>query len=471
MAVHFATDSRLLKDVHTLQKFWFLHANLIGQRCEFFVVAELAELRVEVVHGMAQFVQAQMCFCAQLAVLIECILFEEATNFVTAGEKVLIGRMFVLCGPVAFKYLIDHLEKDPAIFPAGILIGFVVVRILAQTFNELRDYTFNIVTQRVFREISVTTFKHLHSLSLKFHLNRQTGGLSRIIERATKSLETVSQFLMMTILPSMIETIFLSVLLWVWYSPWCSIIMVLTMVAYVVFTINVSMRRLKIVKQMNAYDNTAQTRAIDSLLNFETVKYFGNEAFEVNRYDEVQAVYEKTSRKLKGSLNFLNAGQAIIFSIGLGGMLAFAVKRAAAGAITPGDVAALFAKTNVRELQRMLVFLGSLHEALWQLLVPSKGAAATAQGEAIRISGRLANEWMGNGGINWDADFKKMAKALVELLGSGSPLPEADLAEAQAIVADISEREDDVQRLSQLAVTWVGQNSAPIKQGKPAYKR
>ena len=111
------------------------------------------------------------------------------------------------------------------------------------------------------------------------------------------------------------------------------------------------------------------------------------------------------------------------------------------------------------------------HEALWQLLVPSKGAAATAQGEAIRISGRLANEWMGNGGINWDADFKKMAKALVELLGSGSPLPEADLAEAQAIVADISEREDDVQRLSQLAVTWVGQNSAPIKQGKPAYKR
>ena len=111
------------------------------------------------------------------------------------------------------------------------------------------------------------------------------------------------------------------------------------------------------------------------------------------------------------------------------------------------------------------------HEALWQLLVPSKGAAATAQGEAIRISGRLANEWMGNGGINWDADFKKMAKALVELLGSGSPLAQADLAEAQAIVADISEREDDVQRLSQLAVTWVGQNSAPIKQGKPAYKR
>ncbi len=262
---------------------------------------------------------------------------------ISAFSFLLIGRVFVLCGPVAFKYLVDHLEKNPAIFPVGILICFVAVRILAQTFNELRDYTFSIVTQRVFREISVTTFEHLHSLSLKFHLNRQTGSLSRIVERATKSLEMISQFLMMTIFPSIIETIFLSALLWIWYSPWCSMIMILTMVTYVVFTINVSARRLKIVKQMNAYDNEAQTRAIDSLLNFETVKYFGNEDFEVKRYDEVQAVYEKTSRKLKGSLNFLNAGQAIIFSIGLGGMLAFATNKAASGGITPGDIAALFA--------------------------------------------------------------------------------------------------------------------------------
>lgn len=297
---------------------------------------------------------------------------------VSALSFLLIGRIFVLCGPVAFKYLIDHLEKSPAVFPAGILISFVAFRILAQIFNELRDYTFNIVTQRVFREISVTAFKHLHSLSLKFHLNRQTGGLSRIIERATKSLEMISQFLMMTIFPSIIETIFLSILLWIWYSPWCSLIMVLTMVTYVVFTIIVSTKRLKIVKQMNAYDNTVQTRAIDSLLNFETVKYFGNEEFEVKRYDEVQAVYEKTSRKLRGSLNFLNAGQAIIFSIGLGGMLAFAVKRAAVGAITPGDVAALFAFSlqlvmplfnlgfAYREIKQGIVNLGEMFELLDQ---------------------------------------------------------------------------------------------------------
>ncbi len=295
---------------------------------------------------------------------------------VAALSFLLIGRIFVLCGPIAFKYLIDHLEKTPTIFPATILIGFVVVRILAQTFNELRDYTFNIVTQRVFREISVTVFNHLHSLSLKFHLNRQTGGLSRIIERATKSLEMISQFLMMTILPSMIETIFLSILLWFWYSPWCSVIMMLTMIAYVVFTINVSTRRLKVVKEMNTYDNTAQTRAIDSLLNFETVKYFGNEQFEVKRFDDIQAIYEKTSRKLRGSLNFLNAGQAIIFSIGLGAMLAFAVKRAAIGAITPGDVAALFAFSlqlvmplfnlgfAYREIKQGIVNLGEMFELL-----------------------------------------------------------------------------------------------------------
>ena len=295
---------------------------------------------------------------------------------VAALSFLLIGRMFVLCGPIAFKYLIDHLEKTPSVFPFIILIGFVAIRILAQIFNELRDYTFNIVTQRIFREISVTVFDHLHSLSLAFHLNRQTGGLSRIIERATKSLEMISQFLMMTILPSFIETIFLSILLWIWYSPWCSIIMIVTMITYVVFTIEVSTRRLKIVKQMNAYDSAAQTRAIDSLLNFETVKYFSNENFEVRRFDEIQAIYEKTSRKLRGSLNVLNAGQAIIFSIGLGGMLAFAIKRAAIGAITPGDVAALFAFSlqlvmplfnlgfAYREIKQGIVNLGEMFELL-----------------------------------------------------------------------------------------------------------
>lgn len=295
---------------------------------------------------------------------------------VAALSFLLIGRMFVLCGPIAFKYLIDHLEKNPTVFPVAILIGFVAIRILAQVFNELRDYTFNIVTQRIFREISVTVFDHLHSLSLAFHLNRQTGGLSRIIERATKSLEMISQFLMMTILPSFIETIFLSIILWIWYSPWCSIIMIVTMIAYVIFTIDVSTRRLKIVKQMNSYDSAAQTRAIDSLLNFETVKYFSNEKYEVKRFDDIQAIYEKTSRKLRGSLNFLNAGQAIIFSIGLGGMLAFAIKRAAIGAITPGDVAALFAFSlqlvmplfnlgfAYREIKQGIVNLGEMFELL-----------------------------------------------------------------------------------------------------------
>lgn len=297
-------------------------------------------------------------------------------HLISALFFLLIGRLCVLCGPVVFKYLIDHFGKHPATFPLGLLMGFIIVRILAQIFNELRDYIFNIVTQRVFREISVTTFKHLHSLSLKFHLNRQTGGLSRIIERATKSLEMISQFLIVTILPSFIETLLLSVLLWVWYGPWCSMIMVFTMITYVVFTVNVATRRLKIVRQMNSYDNSAHTRTIDSLLNFETVKYFNNEDFETKRYDEIQAFYEKTSRKLKGSLNLLNAGQAIIFSLGLGGMLAFAMMRAASGEVTAGDIAALFAFSlqlvmplfnlgfAYREIKQGMVNLGEMFDLL-----------------------------------------------------------------------------------------------------------
>ncbi len=288
----------------------------------------------------------------------------------------IIGRLFVIGGPIAFKYLIDHLKENPGSFPLIILISFVGVRILAQVFNELRDYTFNIVSQRVFRQISVTVFSHLHNLSLKFHLNRQTGGLSRIIERGTKSLESIGLFLMMTILPSLIESILLAILLWNWYSPWCSLIMITTMLTYIVFTIIVSTKRLSIVKQMNEYDNTAQTMAIDSLLNFETVKYFGNEQFETQRFDQVHAIYEKTSRKLRSSLNFLNAGQAVIFSIGLGGMLAFAIKHAAVGEITPGDVAALFAFSlqlvmplfnlgfAYREIKQGIVNLGEMFNLL-----------------------------------------------------------------------------------------------------------
>ncbi|MBP9829291.1 MAG: ABC transporter ATP-binding protein/permease [Proteobacteria bacterium] len=297
---------------------------------------------------------------------------------ISALFSLFIGRICVLGGPVIFKYLIDEFEKHPASFPFYLLVGFVAMRIFAQIFNELRDYIFNIVTQRVFREISVTTFKHLHSLSLNFHLNRQTGGLSRIIERATKSLEMISQFLMMTILPSFIETLLLSVLLWVWYGPWCSLIMISTMLVYVVFTINVATRRLKIVKQMNSYDNSAHTRTIDSLLNFETVKYFNNEDFETKRYDEIQAFYEETSRKLKGSLNLLNAGQAIIFSLGLGGMLGIAINRAALGEITAGDIAALFAFSlqlvmplfnlgfAYREIKQGMVNLGEMFDLLDQ---------------------------------------------------------------------------------------------------------
>ena len=290
----------------------------------------------------------------------------------------IVGRLFVLGGPIAFKYLIDHLKENPAIFPTAIILGFIAIRILAQICNELRDYTFNIVSQRIYRQISVNVFSHLHSLSLKFHLNRQTGGLSRIIERGTKSLESICLFLMMTILPSLIESILLAILLWYWYSPLCSIIMITTMLTYVVFTIIVSTRRLKIVKQMNELDNTSQTRAIDSLLNFETVKYFGNEQLETQRFDHVQALHEKTSRKFRSSLNFLNAGQAVIFSIGLGGMLTFAIKKAASGEITPGDVAALFAFSlqlvmplfnlgfAYREIKQGIVNLGEMFELLDQ---------------------------------------------------------------------------------------------------------
>lgn len=262
--------------------------------------------------------------------------------FLSIGFLVL-GRVFLLTGPVVFKYLVDEINNLQTYLPLKILALFVLVRILAQLFNESRDYVFNILSQRIFREVSVKVFKHLHALSLQFHLNRKTGALSRIIERGTTSLVSISHFLMMTVLPSIVESMLLSILLYAWYGIWCSVIMLITITSYAFFTVFISSRRIQIVKEMNSEDNKAQTRAIDSLLNFETVKYFTNENLEINEYDHIQANYEKISRKLKSSLNVLNLGQSVIFSIGLGLMLLVAVRSAHGGEITAGDIAALFA--------------------------------------------------------------------------------------------------------------------------------
>lgn len=262
--------------------------------------------------------------------------------FLSIGFLVL-GRVFLLTGPMVFKHLVDEINNLQAYLPLKILALFVIVRILAQFFNESRDYVFNILSQRIFREVSVKVFKHLHALSLQFHLNRKTGALSRIIERGTTSLVSISHFLMMTVLPSIVESMLLSILLYAWYGIWCSVIMLITITSYAFFTVFISSRRIQIVKEMNAEDNKAQTRAIDSLLNFETVKYFTNENLEINEYDRIQANYEKISRKLKSSLNVLNLGQSVIFSIGLGLMLFVAVNGAHKGEITAGDIAALFA--------------------------------------------------------------------------------------------------------------------------------
>ncbi len=289
-----------------------------------------------------------------------------------------LGRVFLITGPVVFKHLVDEVNNLDTYLPIKLLALFVLVRILAQFFNESRDYVFNILSQRIFREVSVKVFKHLHELSLKFHLNRKTGALSRIIERGTNSLVSISHFLMMTILPSIVESVLLSVLLCVWYGIWCSLIMFITIISYAVFTVFVSTKRIQIVKEMNAEDNKAQTRAIDSLLNFETVKYFTNENLEVNEYDRIQSNYEKISFRLKSSLNLLNLGQSVIFSIGLGLMLFVAINGAHKGELTAGDIAALFAFSlqlimplfnlgfAYREIKQGIVNLGEMFDLLDQ---------------------------------------------------------------------------------------------------------
>ncbi len=253
------------------------------------------------------------------------------------------GRVLAMVSPLALKGIIDSLDKNPYVFPAVMCLTLIGSRVLQQGMNEMRDYLFNIVSQRVHRDVGVAVFRHLQSLSLSFHLNRQTGGLSRVIERGTLAMESIGRFLTMTILPSIIEVSFLAIILWLKFSPLCSIIMMSTILAYVLFTIKLAAWRLKIVKEINTFENEAQTKAVDSLLNFETVKYFNSEEIEINRYSDIQKKYEIKARVLRGSLGLMNFGQGVIYSIGLLLMMTVTIKDVNQGILTSGDIAALFA--------------------------------------------------------------------------------------------------------------------------------
>ncbi|HEY5366932.1 MAG TPA: ABC transporter transmembrane domain-containing protein, partial [Casimicrobiaceae bacterium] len=219
--------------------------------------------------------------------------------------------------PVILKHIVDQLDAKTAmlVVPLALLVAYGALRLSTTLFTELREILFVRVTQRAVRTIALQVFRHLHALSLRFHLNRQTGGLTRDVERGQRGISTLISYTLFSILPTLVEITLVSVILATRYD-WTFIALTFVALAiYIVFTISITEWRTHFRRQMNELDSRANSRAIDSLLNYETVKYFGNESFEARRYDDSLEHWEHAAVKSQTSLSVLNIGQSAIIAI------------------------------------------------------------------------------------------------------------------------------------------------------------
>jgi ATP-binding cassette subfamily B protein len=251
--------------------------------------------------------------------------------------------------------------------PVGLLLAYGLARMFAIAFGELRDAVFAKVVQRAMRASALNIFRHLHALSLRYHLDRQTGGLSRVIERGVSGIEFMLNFMLFNILPTILEILLVCAVLWSLFSVWFALVTAATVFGYIAFSLIVTEWRIKFRREMNDRDTEANTKAIDSLLNYETVKYFGNEEHEARRYDGALKQYERASIRSKVSLALLNIGQAGIVAIGLVAVMAMAGRGVIAGTMTIGDF--VLVNAYLIQLYLPLNFLGFVYRQIRQSLV------------------------------------------------------------------------------------------------------
>jgi len=251
--------------------------------------------------------------------------------------------------------------------PVGVILAYGLARVLAQAFGEARDALFAKVAQRTIRTLGLEVFRHLHGLSLRFHLERQTGGLSRSIERGTRAIETLLRFMLFNVLPTLLEIALVVIILWALFDVWFALVTAVTVCGYIGFTLGITEWRIQFRRRMNETDNRANTRAIDSLLNYETVKYFGNEAHEARRYDEALRAYEEAAVQSQTSLSLLNFGQGLIIAIGLALIMYMAAAGITAGTMTVGDF--VLVNTYLIQLYLPLNFFGFVYREIKQALI------------------------------------------------------------------------------------------------------
>ena len=283
---------------------------------------------------------------------------------VVALCSLLLAKVTAVFIPAFYEKIIDGLEQGSAYLPLWILLAYGFGRLLQQLFSELRDILFAKVSQRAQRSAALDVFRHLHSLSLQFHLNRQTGGLSQKLSRGLRAMQFSLGFLLFNIVPSIFELLMVAGVLLYRFDPVYAIIVVSSVVLYVVFTLAITEWRLHYRKQMNQAENKSSSFSVDSLLNYETVKYFRRERSEANRYDQLLASYEKSALASQSSLSVLNLGQSAIIATGLVIITFLAVDDVEQGNLTIGSFVLI--NSYLIQLYLPLNFLGFVYRELKQ---------------------------------------------------------------------------------------------------------
>ena len=296
-------------------------------------------------------------------------LWAYKARMITAFGCLILAKLASVWVPIIFKDMIDALtpgENMTLVLPVALLLLYGIMRLASTGFSELREILFVRVTQQAIRRIALSVFTHLHNLSLRFHLERQTGGVSRDIDRGTRAISNLISYTLYSILPTIIELLIVMTVLALKYDQVFVWITLASIVSYVAFTVVVSNWRIHIRRAVNEADSAANTRAIDSLLNYETVKYFNNEAFELNRYDEAMRRWEDASVRSQMTLTILNMGQQLIIVIGLVAMMWHAAQGVVAGDMTIGDL--VLVNAFLIQLYMPLNFFGVVYREIRQAL-------------------------------------------------------------------------------------------------------
>ena len=283
----------------------------------------------------------------------------------------LVSKLVIVATPFFYRDAVDALagEGTPmlALGAVGLTVAYGMARLMGVGFQQLRDAVFARVGQRALRMLALETFQHIHKLSMRYHITRKTGGLSRIIERGVKGVDFLLRFLLFSIGPLILELILVGIILAVLFDIWYLAVVAVTIAVYVWFTFAVTEWRVRLRRQMNDSDTDANQKAIDSLLNYETVKYFGAEGREAARYDAAMADYEDAAIKTNHSLAFLNFGQALIITAGLVGVMVMAAMGVQSGELSVGDF--VMVNSYMIQLTVPLNFLGTVYREIRQALV------------------------------------------------------------------------------------------------------